>query len=507
MTMTTNGLRPTEEQHAAVDAFATGNDMKIEAGAGTGKTSTLKLLAGTAPSARGVYLAFGKAIATEAKRTFPSNVSCATAHSFAYRAVGHAFARRLNGPRVTGQETAKILGITKPYEVTKDLVLAPKQIARLAMDTVTRFCYSEHGDVQPWHVPPILGVDDSARDGLAQLVMPLARKAWRDLTSVDGRLKFGHDHYLKLWQLSGPKLPADFVLLDEAQDANPVIAAVFNAQTNAQRILVGDSNQAIYGWRGAIDAMAGFRADHHLYLSQSFRFGPAIADEANKWLRLLGAQPRLSGTPSITSRVETLAVPDAVLCRTNAHAVATLLRFHRENVPAAIVGGGRDILALAQAAITLKAGAGCDHPELYVFQTWAQVQDYVENDHGGSDLEAFVKLIDSYGPEAVIRAVDQAVDERRARVIVSTAHKAKGREWSTVRVADDFAPQAKADSTESAAEVDALASLRPPARADQMLAYVAVTRARHALDRGGLAWIDDLVGTVGARARLTGVLA
>ena len=49
-------LRPTDEQHAAVTAFASGEDLVIVAGAGTGKTSTLRMLA-DATSRRGLYLA------------------------------------------------------------------------------------------------------------------------------------------------------------------------------------------------------------------------------------------------------------------------------------------------------------------------------------------------------------------------------------------------------------------------------------------------------------------
>ncbi|NIL64925.1 UvrD-helicase domain-containing protein [Salinispora arenicola] len=97
-------------------------------------------------------------------------------------------------------------------------------------------------------------------------------------------MTFTHDVYLKLYQLSRPRIPADYVLLDEAQDLSPVMASLFHFQTHAQRIMVGDSAQAIYGFRGAIDAMRKFTADQHLTLSQSFRFGPPIAREANKWL-------------------------------------------------------------------------------------------------------------------------------------------------------------------------------------------------------------------------------
>lgn len=477
--------KPTVEQEAAVEAFRGGARLILEAGAGSGKTTTLKMLAASTPTRRGVYFAFNRSVAVEAKASFPNNVQCATAHSFAFRAVGRQFAHRLKGPRVPGRETARILGVNEPFRINTDMLIQPQQLARISMETVTRFCYSADEEITARHVPPVTGVDEPAiQRELATVVVPFARKAWRDLTNVDGRLKFTHDHYLKLWQLSRPRLDADFVLLDEAQDSNPVVADVFNRQ-DAQRVLVGDANQAIYGWRGAVDAMATFDADHHLFLSQSFRFGPSIADEANKWLRLLQARLRITGTEAIGSQLAEVGDPGALLCRTNAAAVAGLLDYHARNVPVAIVGGGRDIRALAEAAITLKAGRGTHHPELCVFETWGQVQDYVDNDHGGSDLAVFVKLIDDYGPDTVIAAVDRAVEERKARVTISTAHKAKGREWETVKIADDFACSRSKDPETGTA--------RPPSKAEKMLAYVSVTRARHVLDNTGLVWVNDLL--------------
>src|SRR5690606_20459477 len=138
--------------------------------------------------------------------------SCSTAHSLAFRAVGHQFRARLRGPRVPGRETARILGINDPFRVSDDRVLAPEQVARVAMDTVRRFCFSAADGIDAWHVPEVNGID-AERNELAALVVPLARKAWSDLTSVDGSLPFTHDVYLKLWQLSSPRLDADFILL------------------------------------------------------------------------------------------------------------------------------------------------------------------------------------------------------------------------------------------------------------------------------------------------------
>jgi len=342
---------------------------------------------------------------------------------------------------------------------------------------VARYCHSAAAELGPEHVPAVPGLDEpKVTAALQTVVVPLAQQAWADLSRPDGRLRFTHDHYLKLWQLSGPRLPCDFVLLDEAQDANPVVADVIERQHHAQRILVGDRCQAIYGWRGAVDAMASFAADQRLALSQSFRFGEAIATEANKWLGLLEAPLRLRGCERITSQVGPLSRADAVLCRTNAEAVTQLMGAADQGRRAALVGGGNDIRRLAEAAISLRAGQGTDHPELFAFGTWAEVQDYVAQDTGGSDLKVMVQLIDRHGPEPVIQVMDRLVPEERAELVVSTAHKAKGREWPTVRIAGDFR-EPKGEQ----------ASISRP---EAMLAYVAVTRARHLLDHDGLAWLD-----------------
>jgi hypothetical protein len=478
-------LTPTPEQQAITDAYLAQRNLVIEAGAGTGKTATLRLLASAAPGRRGIYIAYNRAIADDAKRSFPGNVTCATAHSLAFRAVGRSFAHRLRAPRMPARELARQLAITRPVPLDRGQVLAPAQAARLVMDTVARYCHSAAADIGPHHVPTVPGLDDpKVTAALREAVVPLAQRAWADLSRPQGRLRFAHDHYLKLWQLSRPRLDCEVVLLDEAQDANPVIADVVDRQRHAQRILVGDRCQAIYGWRGAIDAMATFPADQRLALSQSFRFGPAIASEANKWLGLLDAPLRLRGFEQLASRVAPLARADGVLCRTNAEAVTQLLTAAEQGRRAALVGGGTEIRRLAEAAVSLRAGHPTDHPELFAFRTWGEVQDYAAQDAAGSDLKVMVGLIDRHGPELVIETMDRLVPEQRAELVVSTAHKAKGREWPSVRIAGDF--------REPKGEQASLA------RSEAMLAYVAVTRARQILDNDGLAWLDRYLADRGS---------
>jgi superfamily I DNA/RNA helicase len=70
-------------------------------------------------------------------------------------------------------------------------------------------------------------------------------------------------------------------------------------------------------------------------------------------------------------------------------------------------------------------------------------------------------------------------------VTVSTAHKAKGREWANVRIAADFTPPEDSDQKDDnghpvPGSID---------DAEARLAYVAVTRTRSCLDLGGLSWI------------------
>jgi hypothetical protein len=369
---------PTPEQAAAIEAFGTGDDLVIQAGAGTGKTSTLRMLAEAAPRRRGLYVAFNKAIAGDAKRSFPRNVEAATAHSLAFRAVGYQYRERLDGPRVPARIAAQILGITGPTHIGDDVpILAPQQMARIVMGTVARFARSADREPIAAHVPPTTCFDTPAqRRALAAEILPLARRAWQDLTAPRGRLKFTHDHYLKLWQLSYPILPCEFVLFDEAQDADPVIMSIIGRQPSAQRIVVGDSAQAIYEWRGAIDALAKFTGKR-LTLSKSFRFGPAVANEANRWLDELDAPLRLEGHEPIPSRiVDQLGEPDAILCRSNAGAMTQVMTALAQGRRVALVGGGKNIRDLAAAAVALKAGAPCDHPELFAFRTWSEVQDY-----------------------------------------------------------------------------------------------------------------------------------
>ncbi|MFF7723712.1 UvrD-helicase domain-containing protein [Streptomyces luteogriseus] len=493
---------PTDEQAHAADVFRAGHHLVLQAGAGTGKTSTLGLLA-AGTLRRGRYLAFNKSIAQDAAGRFPCTVLCKTAHATAFASVGHRYTRRLNSPRQPAWKTGQALGITRPVRIGAHEI-GPRALSHTVLRTVTRYCHSADRTLTRHHVPPLRGLDtpgDHAR--LADEVLPFATNAWADLHNPDqGMVRFEHDHYLKMWALTAPIIEADFLFLDEAQDTNPVLEEVFATQRDhAQLVMVGDSAQAIYGWRGARDVMTGFDATP-LTLTRSFRFGPLIAEEANRWLTLADAPIRLTGSDTITTDIGSLERPDAVLCRTNIGAMAEVMRLLAAGHRVALTRGGQQLAALALAARDLKDGRRTSHPELVLFASWGELQDYAAHDPAGRDLQPFVDLVDTHGPDAILTAVDQLTDEQHADVTVSTAHTAKGREWPTVKIADDFPPPKDTDQHDAQGRPIP----EPVSDTDARLAYVAVTRARHHLDLGGLSWINTHPAPHQARAeaRTTG---
>ncbi|REK84673.1 ATP-dependent helicase [Streptomyces inhibens] len=479
-------MNPTDEQAAAADHFHAGDHLALQAGAGTGKTTTLALLAHNTKRL-GRYIAYNKAIARDAATRFPNTVTCKTAHALAFAAIGHHYARRLNAPRRPAWQTGQDLGITK-YVRIGERDLSPKTLSYATLRTVTRFCHSADPTINHHHVPRLRGLEDQTlHRQLAQLITPFAHKAWGDLQHPDdGKVRFDHDHYLKIWSLTNPKIDADFLLLDEAQDTNPVVEQVFNNQrSHAQLVMVGDSAQAIYQWRGAKDVMTGFNGTA-LALSKSFRFGPCLADEANRWLAIADAPIRLQGSAHVPTELGPVTQPDVVLCRTNVGAITEVIQLLDAGYRVALVGGEESLRALALAARDLKEGRRTSHPELVLFTSWGDLQDYACHDPAGRDLQPLVDLVDKHGTGAILAAVNQLTDENQAQVTVSTAHKAKGREWPTVRIADDFQPPPDSDQQDDSGRPIP----RPIDDAEARLAYVAVTRTRTRLDIGGLHWID-----------------
>lgn len=482
---------PTDEQRHALALFQTGADLVIEAGAGAGKTSTLVLLAEWADGEgkRGQYLAFNRAIVEDSAKRFPSSVAARTIHSLAFRAIMSerpALKARLDGSRrISRAQEARSLGLTSEIRLG-DKVLSPTFLAAHVMAGITRFCQSADPEPTERHIPTMVGLDPVDESGrargplnrqLAAALRPALQRAWRDLTADAGELRFDHAHYLKLWALSSPVIDVDYILFDEAQDVSPVMRSIVMAQQGrAQLVFVGDSAQAIYGFTGATNAMQ-LLDGNRCWLSKSFRFGAAVAAVAN---RLLSQMPdtalRIEGFEAIESTVGAFdGDPDALLCRTNAVAVREALDAMDRGLAVAIADSLKaQVISFAKAADELQERGSTNHRELAPFTSWDAVREFVETDPGGDELRLMVNLVDNFGSDVIQARLGSTVSETKADLVISTAHTSKGREWNRVRLAADFASN-RASRTDGE---DAPA----PSVEETRLLYVAVTRAKLALD-------------------------
>jgi len=476
---------PTDEQDQIVTAIEEGSNIAVQALAGTGKTATL-LLGAQAKERRlkqGLYVAFGSPNRKDAQQRFPGTVESHTSHSLAME-VGRYYRRRFSGKNSgrTGAQLADAFKV-KPFAPSPARTITSVGVAVLAKQAVGRFARSADREITAWHVPRPDGIDAESAQALKEHVLPFAKAMWIDLQDPHrDRAEFTHDHYRKIWALQNPKLKYNFIMLDEAQDTDKLTLSVLKQQ-QCQLIAVGDTNQQLYAWRGATEALAAWPADVRLHLTESFRFGPQIAEEANKWLAALGEELRLRGRGA-PGKVGPLTEADAVLCRTNAGAVEAaweaIQAGRTVGMAKKVVDG---IKSMCKAALDLQAGL---HPEdgmLATFGSWHEVLHYVQTDPSASGLAVFVRLVEKWGAGQLLKIAKQVKSTERAKVdlTVMTGHRSKGLQYPRVKIGSDF--------REPTLNEDGMVSEMDPA--ELQLCYVAATRASEHLDCEAVSWIDS----------------
>lgn len=464
----------------------TGQSFKIVAYAGAGKTTTLKLISQNLRG-KGLYLAFNKAIANEAQGKFPANVRCQTFHSLAYRHINRDITAKVSQPRLTPSRLASELKLSsiqaeRSFDgVKKTVTLTPAKLANIISESISHFCKTSSAYPAPRHILTPSWLEPNDAEHLQALLYPALEQRW--LQSIDPRhpAGIGHDVYLKLWTLSRPNIPADFILFDEAQDADPLMMGAL-IQQDKQTIYVGDAHQQIYEWRGAINAMKRLPYPQTL-LTQSFRFGEKIAEVANVLLDALQETVPLKGNPNQPSHLSKLLThgkKDAVLCRTNANAITQLLTGLKLGHKVALQADTARILRFCHAADSLKSGKSAQGiPELAFFNHWSEVQEFSETGEG-SDLKTWVKLIEEHSSSTISTAINSLSTQSHADYVVSTAHKAKGLEWGQVQISDDFLYDINKNTIKITPE-------------ELRLLYVACTRAKSTLD---IHHISELIHTL-----------
>lgn len=469
---------PTTQQLHIVDLVGKNDFVKIDAGAGAAKTSTLGLCAEqyVEPS---LYLAFNKTMASEAAERFPSWVTCKTTHSLAYGVFGRPLNSKLSRPTGryenvcgTGSEVAKYFKIAMQETVMGKRITAGG-IGQAVKETVNNFEYSADESVMLKHVSysalKKIGKNDHFDSTFySAIVLDYAKKLWTLRINVQSNILCTHDTYLKLYQLSKPNLSQySTVYLDEAQDTNDCVLDIIKRQKKV--VFVGDQRQQIYGFRGSVNAMQKIDCETG-YLTTSFRFGQAVADLANV---ILGKSKEdgLKGWDQLTTEVfrrqdvMDLPVKHTRLYRTNAallsDAVVLIGKGQRVNLEIDV----KDFLRKLESAVELKMGnmAKVKHEDFLAYDNWKELED--ENPTG--EIGRIYNIIESGSHYQVIGVLTSHKNSNDPDIIMTTAHKAKGREWDCILLADDFPSCFDKDGAFVGLE-----------EMEENLLYVAVTRAK-----------------------------
>lgn len=474
----------TEEQLAICQSDA--QVMLIRAGAGTGKTTTLRGLAQRSPQSKMLYLAFNRAIKEEAASKFTSNVKPMTAHGMAFARVGKDYAN-------TPDKLAS--GDLKPFHVApaikNSLSKIPASMGNLyggrVIEAIKSFIISGDPEIAEHHLS-LSGAPAEKKHFMPDRILADAKQVWEAMCDLKNPLPMMHDGYLKLFQLSSPKLWYDTILLDEAQDTNPVIQAIVEAQGHTRRIYVGDEHQAIYSFRGAQNAMAQVQADAEFFLTGSFRFGPEVARLANELLEAKGeTQLHLRGLGA-PSKVGALAehLPHTYISRGNSALFARAVQALDDNEKFSFVGPLYNYrLDLVTQTFEFSSGNKVRDPFLSAFRDFVDLEEYAEamEDH---EWAGRCKLVNKYSkriPYLVSKIQEKAgtyPGPGAPKVVLSSAHRAKGLEFDNVKLANDFMDFFDEESGEW---VD-LTSPNGKQVEEVNLQYVAATRAKRFLEIG-----------------------
>ncbi|XP_037701743.1 F-box DNA helicase 1 isoform X2 [Choloepus didactylus] len=431
--------------------------VKIMAFAGTGKTSTLVKYAEKWSESRFLYVTFNKSIAKQAELVFPSNVICKTFHSMAYGHVGRKYQlkKKLNLFRLTPFMVNSVLAEGKAGFIRAKLVCKTLENffasadEELTIDHVPIWCKNSQGQ-------RVMVEQSEKLNGVLE-----ASRLWDNMQKLgeckEEAYQMTHDGYLKLWQLSKPLLASfDAIFVDEAQDCTPAIMNIVLSQP-CGKIFVGDPHQQIYTFRGAVNALFTVPHTHVFYLTQSFRFGVEIAYvgatilDVCKRVRkktLVGGSHKSSIRGEVRGQV-------ALLSRTNANVFDEAVRVTDREEPAKIhlIGGIKSfgLDRIIDIWILLQSEEDRKKQSLVIKDKFIRRWLHKEGFSGfkryvtaaeDKELEAKIAVVEKYNiriPELVERIERCHIKDRDfAEYILGTVHKAKGLEFDTVHVLDDF---------------------------------------------------------------------
>ena len=408
-------------------------NLYVSAKAGSGKTTTLLEYARIRKAFSFLYIVYNQSIKEEAQKKFPPNTTVETIHSLAYKAIGNQYKQKLTNNLKADIiiENSRELK-TKPFEEAFKLSLQILNILKYFFNsnqtTITEeLCH---------HDP---------------LIFKITNDIYQQMIDINNKnMPITHDCYLKLYHLTNPILDFDYILIDEAQDSNPVMLDIIYQQ-QTDKIFVGDPHQRIYSFRNAINV---FSIDNPYYqpnqfktltLSKSFRFGKNIAKIANQILKdFKNEKQKIIGNEDKKDFVGPLDKnePYTIISRTNAKVFENAYMLARQGKTFGIVGGLEQLLSPIKDIFYLYKGKKdlISRDSIKKFKNYTSFKRLTE-ELKIVDFKFLVKVIDTYGDslEEVISLIEKNHKGLKlGHITLTTAHKSKGLEFLNVKIDNDF---------------------------------------------------------------------
>lgn len=466
----------------------------INAVAGSGKTTTVVAYAAARPSsAKILYLAFNKSVKLEAERKFTEkglhNVKVETAHSLAFRHIcrGASYKIKANGYKTT--EIVELLQLSGSGEKHAEYIIA-NHINKF----ITYFCNSNKQKVQQLDYIGTI-TDSKAKSFVQKFYSPIITGTRLLLAKMDkAEIEITHDFYLKKFQLSNPVLQYNYILFDEGQDASEAMLDVFLKQ-QAIKIIVGDTHQQIYGWRHAVNSLSKVNFNI-LHLSASFRFNQDIANLACKILdfkkELTDYQPiKITGNGKSTG-----AETNATIARTNLGLLLNAINYITENpkVKHIYFEGNINSYTYADDGASLYDVLNLYNEQhdrvrdklISSMKDIDELEEYIESTED-AQLGMMLEIVKEYENEIpyLIKQLKDLhtgdEDRAKAKMIFSTVHRAKGMEYDTVYLVNDFITEEKIERIKKELKKKQEPVDIAKANEEINLLYVAVTRTKNKL--------------------------
>jgi F-box protein, helicase, 18 len=478
----------TQEQ---IDIINSTGNIKINAIAGSGKTTTVIEYAKTRPAqSKILYLVFNKSVKLEAINKFAekglNNVRVETAHSLAYKNIVFQFGYKV---RVQGYKTSEIV------EILKIVAKGEKHIEYIIANHINKFvayfCNSDKQKIQDLNYIETI-TDPKAKAFVKSNYEFIVKQTRIFLKKMnDGEIEITHDFYLKKFHLLNPVLDFDYILFDEGQDASPAMLDVFIKQ-KAIKVIVGDTHQQIYAWRFAVNSLE--KVDFTNYnLSTSFRFSQDIANLSMQVLDLKNSIGECEPIRIIGRGSSKAIKTKAIIARTNLGLLLKAIEYltERKNIKHIYFEGNINSYTYAEEGASLY-----DVLNLFNGNHKLIKDELIKSMNGIFDLEEYIKktedvqlgmmleIVYEYGDEipGIIKSIKEKhvgnEEKDKAEIIFSTVHRCKGMEYDTIQLVNDFINEEKLDSLCNNVEKEiSLSKLNEEIN----LLYVAITRTKNSI--------------------------